>query len=123
MASGVATRPIADFEQYCQRLNQFVFRSGFIMKPVFAQAKTAPKRVIYAEGEDERILRATQVVVEEGLARPILVGRPAVVEARLERFGLSIRPGRDFALVNPEDDPALPRLRRRPISRPPAGAA
>ena len=63
------------------------------------------KRVIYAEGEDERILRATQVVVEEGLAQPILVGRPAVVEARLERFGLSIRPGRDFELVNPDDDP------------------
>ena len=105
MASGVATRPIADFEQYAQRLNQFVFRSGFIMKPVFAQAKAAPMRVVYAEGEDERILRATQVAVEEGLARPILVGRPAVVEARLERFGLSIRPGRDFTLVNPEDDP------------------
>ena len=82
-----------------------MFRSGFIMKPVFAQAKTAPMRVVYAEGEDERILRAAQVVVEEGLARPILVGRPAVVEARLERFGLSIRPGRDFELINPEDDP------------------
>ena len=82
-----------------------MFRSGFIMKPVFAQAKAALKRVIYAEGEDERILRATQVVVEEGLAQPILIGRPAVVEARLERFGLSIRPGRDFELINPEDDP------------------
>jgi malate dehydrogenase (oxaloacetate-decarboxylating)(NADP+) len=105
MASGVATRPIADFDQYLERLNRFVFRSGFIMKPVFTQAKAAPKRVVYAEGEDERILRATQVVVEEGLARPILVGRPAVVEARLARHGLSIRPGRDFELVNPEDDP------------------
>ena len=105
MASGVATRPITDFAAYEERLNRFVFRSGFIMKPVFAQAKTALKRVIYAEGEDERILRATQVVVEEGLAYPILIGRPAIVEARLERFGLSIRPGRDFELINPEDDP------------------
>jgi len=105
MASGVATRPIADFELYQSRLNGFVFRSGFVMKPVFAQAKTAPKRVVYAEGEDERILRAVQVVVEEGLAKPILVGRPAVVEARLSRYGLSIRPGQGFDLINPEDDP------------------
>jgi malate dehydrogenase (oxaloacetate-decarboxylating)(NADP+) len=105
MASGVATRPIADFEQYQARLNGFVFRSGFVMKPVFAQAKTAPKRVVYAEGEDERILRAVQVVAEEGLAKPILVGRPAIVETRLSRYGLSIRPGREFELINPEDDP------------------
>ncbi|MGE0751139.1 MAG: NADP-dependent malic enzyme [Variibacter sp.] len=103
--SGVATRPIGDFATYLERLNRFVFRSGFIMKPVFAQAKTAVKRIIYAEGEDERVLRATQVVVEEGLARPILVGRPSVVEARIDRFGLSLKPGRDFELVNPEDDP------------------
>ncbi len=103
--SGVATRPIGDFATYLERLNRFVFRSGFIMKPVFTQAKTALKRVIYAEGEDERILRATQVVVEEGLARPILVGRPAVVQTRIERFGLSLQPGRDFELINPEDDP------------------
>jgi malate dehydrogenase (oxaloacetate-decarboxylating)(NADP+) len=105
MTSGVATRPIADFEQYQARLNGFVFRSGFVMKPVFAQAKTAPKRVVYAEGEDERILRAVQVVAEEGLAKPILVGRPAIVETRLSRYGLSIRPGREFELINPEDDP------------------
>jgi malate dehydrogenase (oxaloacetate-decarboxylating)(NADP+) len=105
MDSGVATRPIADFATYAERLNRFVFRSGFIMKPVFARAKTAPKRIVYAEGEDERILRATQVVVEEALALPILVGRPAVIDARLARYGLSIRPGRDFALINPEDDP------------------
>jgi len=105
MDSGVATRPIADFATYAERLNRFVFRSGFIMKPVFAKAKTAPTRIVYAEGEDERILRATQVVVEEGLALPILVGRPAVIDARLARFGLSIRPGKDFALINPEDDP------------------
>ncbi len=105
MASGVATRPIADFDAYAERLNRFVFRSGFVMKPVFAAAKAAPLRVVYAEGEDERILRATQVIVEEGLARPILIGRPGVVEKRIERFGLSIRPERDFVLVNPESDP------------------
>jgi len=105
MDSGVARRPIKDFNQYQQRLNGFVFRSGFIMKPVFAKAKEGPQRVVYAEGEDERILRAVQVVVEEGLARPILVGRPSVIETRLKRFGLSIRPKQDFDLINPEDDP------------------
>jgi malate dehydrogenase (oxaloacetate-decarboxylating)(NADP+) len=105
MASGVATRPIADFATYAERLERFVFRSGFVMKPVFANCKNAPMRVVYAEGEDERVLRATQVVVEEGLAKPILVGRPAVVEKRLERFGLSIRPERDFVLINPDSDP------------------
>jgi malate dehydrogenase (oxaloacetate-decarboxylating)(NADP+) len=105
MASGVAARPITDFATYQERLNRFVFRSGFIMKPIFTQAKEQLKRVIYAEGEDERILRATQAVVEEGLAKPILIGRPAIVEARLERYGLAIRPGRDFELINPEDDP------------------
>ncbi|MEJ0077251.1 MAG: NADP-dependent malic enzyme [Alphaproteobacteria bacterium] len=103
--SGVAARPITDYATYEERLNRFVFRSGFIMKPVFAQAKEQMKRVIYAEGEDERILRATQVVVEEGLARPILIGRPAIVEARIKRFGLAIQPGRDFELINPDDDP------------------
>jgi malate dehydrogenase (oxaloacetate-decarboxylating)(NADP+) len=105
MESGVATRPIANFEDYQAQLDRFAFRSGLVMKPLFAKAKTQPMRVIYAEGEDERILRATQVVLEEKLARPILVGRPAVVEARIERFGLKIRPGHDFDLVNPEDDP------------------
>jgi malate dehydrogenase (oxaloacetate-decarboxylating)(NADP+) len=105
MKSGVATRPIADIARYRERLNAFVFRSGFIMKPLFATAKTDPKRVVYAEGEDERVLRATQVVVEEGLAKPILIGRPAVIEARLKRFGLAIRPGVDFALTNPQEDP------------------
>jgi malate dehydrogenase (oxaloacetate-decarboxylating)(NADP+) len=103
--SGAATRPFGDFEAYRERLNRFVFRSGFIMKPVFTRAKEDRKRVIYAEGEDERVLRATQVVVEEGLAQPILIGRPSVVETRLERYGLSIRPGRDFTLINPDDDP------------------
>ena len=105
MQSGVALRPIKDFEVYKEQLSRFVFRSGLIMKPVFAQAKTAPKRVIYADGEDERVLRAAQVSVEEAIARPILVGRPDVVKSRLERFGLSIRPGDDFDLINPQDDP------------------
>jgi malate dehydrogenase (oxaloacetate-decarboxylating)(NADP+) len=103
--SGVAMRPIDDFDAYQERLNRFVFRTGFIMKPVFTRAKVAPKRVVYAEGEDERILRATQVAVEEGIAQPILVGRPAVIEARLARLGLAIRPSKEFELINPEDDP------------------
>jgi malate dehydrogenase (oxaloacetate-decarboxylating)(NADP+) len=105
IASGVATRPIVDFDAYRERLSRFVFRSGFVMKPVFAAAKSAPRRVVYAEGEDERVLRATQVVVEEGLAHPMLVGRPGVIDKRIERFGLSIRPGRDFEIINPDDDP------------------
>eukprot|EP01037_Dinobryon_pediforme_P007728 gene7728-7789_t len=104
MDTGVARKPIEDFKAYNESLSRFVFRSGFIMKPLFEQAKLNPKRVIYADGEEERVLRAAQVVIEEGLAIPILIGRPQVVEARLERFGLSIRPGRDFELVNPEND-------------------
>ncbi len=105
MATGVAKSPIADMDAYRDRLSRFVFRSGFIMKPLFTQAKADPKRVVYAEGEDERVLRAAQVVLEERMAIPILIGRPAVVEARIKRFGLAIQPGRDFQLVNPEDDP------------------
>jgi malate dehydrogenase (oxaloacetate-decarboxylating)(NADP+) len=105
MDSGVATRPLEDLQAYADSLIRFVFRSGFIMKPLFEKAKAAPKRVIYAEGEDERVLRAVQAIVEEGIARPILIGRPSVVETRLKRFGLSVAAGRDFELVNPEDDP------------------
>src|SRR6516164_3554897 len=105
MDSGVATRPIKNFEEYAALLERFAFRSGLVMKPVFAKAKTQPVRVIYAEGEDERVLRATQQVLEERLAKPILVGRPSVVEVRIKRFGLSIKAGKDFDLVNPEDDP------------------
>ncbi len=105
MDSGVARKPITDMDAYRDQLSRFVFRSGFIMKPMFQKAKADPKRVIYAEGEDERVLRAAQVVLEEGMAIPILIGRPSVVEARIKRFGLSIKPGRDFELVNPEDDP------------------
>ncbi len=107
METGVATRPIEDMEAYLDRLNRFVFRSGLIMKPVFAAARAQArrKRVIYADGEDERVLRAAQVVLEEGIAAPILVGRPQVVETRLKRYGLKIRAGTDFELINPEDDP------------------
>ncbi|MEP1777170.1 MAG: NADP-dependent malic enzyme [Nitratireductor sp.] len=104
--SGVAARPIPDLDAYIDRLNRFVFRSGLVMKPVFSAARRATaKRVIYADGEDERVLRAAQVVVEEGIAQPILIGRPHVIEVRLQRHGLRIRPGADFDLVNPEDDP------------------
>ncbi|MGV3549949.1 NADP-dependent malic enzyme [Rhizobium sp.] len=104
--SGVAARPIADYEAYLDQLNRFVFRSGFLMKPIFAAAKTAQKkRVIFAEGEDERVLRAAQVLLEEQIATPILVGRPSIVETRLKRYGLRIRPGVDFELINPQDDP------------------
>src|SRR6202049_502017 len=105
MDTGVAKRPIADFTLYEETLSRFVFRSGFIMKPVIQAAKACPKRVIYAEGEDERVLRATQTVVEEGIAKPVLVGRPDVIETRIERFGLAVRPGKDFELVDPNDDP------------------
>src|ERR1700740_3079353 len=105
MDSGVATRPIKNFDEYTALLERFAFRSGLVMKPVFAKAKSQPVRVIYAEGEDERVLRAAQQVLEEKLAKPILVGRPSVVEARIKRFGLAIKAGRDFDLVNPEDDP------------------
>lgn len=107
MVTGVATRPIENMDAYLDRLNRFVFKSGLIMKPVFAaaRAQTIPKRVIYADGEDERVLRAVQVVIEEGIAIPILVGRPAVLETRLQRFGLRIRPGIDFEVINPEEDP------------------
>ena len=105
MGSGVATRPIDDLDTYRERLQQFVYQSGLIMKPVFAAAKGAPKRIAYCEGEDERVLRAAQVVVDEGMARPTLVGRPDVIEMRLKRHGLRLKPGRDFELVDPNDDP------------------
>ena len=105
MDSGVATRPIEDFDAYHERLCRFVFRSGMLMKPVFEQAGRDPRRVAYAEGEDERVLRAAQAVVDDGLVRPILIGRTDVVGRRIEDLGLRIRPGKEFELVNPEDDP------------------
>ncbi len=105
MESGVAMRPIADFEAYRTKLTNYVYSSGLLMKPIFDVAKKSPKRIVYAEGEDERVLRAAQVVVDEKLAYPILVGRPAVLERRIERFGLRIKPGVDFEMINPESDP------------------
>jgi malate dehydrogenase (oxaloacetate-decarboxylating)(NADP+) len=105
MDSGVATRPIDDFDAYRAQLEQFVYHSGNFMKPIFSAAKRGEtRRIVYAEGEDERVLRAVQGVVDERLAKPTLVGRPAVIERRIERFGLRIRPGRDFEVVNPEWD-------------------
>ena len=105
MDSGVAERPIADMSAYREQLAGFVYQSNMLMKPVFDAAKRAPKRLVYAEGEDMRVLHAVQTVVDEGLAYPILVGRPAVVEQRIAKLGLRIRPGVDFELVNPESDP------------------
>ncbi len=105
MDSGVATRPIDDFDAYRTKLTSFVYHSGLLMKPIFSLAKQAPKRIVYAEGEDERVLRAVQVVVDEGLAQPILVGRPAVLARRIERFGLRLRPDVDFQTINPDSDP------------------
>ena len=104
MKSGVATRPV-DLEQYRDRLSQWVFRTGLMMKPVFDRARVNRQRVVYAEGEEENVLRAVQTVVDEGLATPILVGRPAVIERRIERLGLRIRPGVDVEITNIDDDP------------------
>ena len=105
MESGVATRPIADFDAYRQRLTQFVFRSGLAMKPVFERARADPKRVVYADGEDERVLRAAQQVCDDGIARPILIGRRDVVMRRIQKLNLRLVLERDCALVDPEDDP------------------
>jgi malate dehydrogenase (oxaloacetate-decarboxylating)(NADP+) len=105
--SGVAARPIKDIQAYVDRLQQFVYRSGTFMKPIFAVAKKAPaakKRIVFAEGEEERVLRAVQVVVDETLAKPILVGRPAVLQQRIQKFGLRLRPDIDFEVINPEFD-------------------
>ncbi|MCC7080664.1 MAG: NADP-dependent malic enzyme [Burkholderiales bacterium] len=104
MASGVATRPIEDLDAYRDRLMQFVWQSGLIMRPVFVAAKQAPKRIAYCEGEDERVLRAAQEVLNEGLARITLIGRPEVIEARIQRLGLRLCSGVDFDLVNPDSD-------------------
>ncbi len=105
--SGVAARPIKDMAAYCDRLQQFVYHSGTFMKPIFQVAKAAPpekKRIVFAEGEEERVLRAVQVVVDEQLAKPILVGRPAVLVQRIAHFGLRLKPDVDFTVINPEYD-------------------
>ncbi len=105
MDSNVATRPIKNFEIYTEKLTNFVYQSGFLMKPVFTAAKAANRKVIYSEGEDERVLRAVQVVVDEKLAAPVLIGRPDVIKMRIEKAGLRIQPGTHFEIVNPESDP------------------
>ena len=105
MDSGVATRPIEDFAAYRQRLSQFVFRSGLAMKPVFDHARADPKRLVYAEGEDERVLRAVQQALENGLVKPIIVGRREVVRRRIEKLNLRLQLDKDVALVDPESDP------------------
>ncbi len=105
MDSGVAARPIADFDAYTQRLREFVYRSGTVMKPIFDRAMAAPKRVVFAEGEEARVLRAVQIAVDDGLAHPILIGRRAVVRQRIERLGLRLRLDEDVELCDPEDDP------------------
>jgi len=107
MLSGVAQRPIEDMDAYRQHLQQFVYHSGTLMKPIFSAARKVPmenKRIIFAEGEEERVLRAVQIVVDEKLASPLLIGRPAVIAHRIERFGLRLREGVDFTVVNPEHD-------------------
>jgi malate dehydrogenase (oxaloacetate-decarboxylating)(NADP+) len=105
MDSGVATRPIEDFDAYLEKLNRFVFRSGMLMKPIFERAKRHPKRLVYTEGESRRVLRAVQIVVDEGLARPVLIGRPDVIADRVKKLGLRLKVERDFDLCNPQDDP------------------
>jgi malate dehydrogenase (oxaloacetate-decarboxylating)(NADP+) len=103
--SGVATRPITDYEAYHQSLTRFVYQTGMIMRPVFQAAKSSSrKRVVYAEGEDERVLRAAQLAIEDGLATPILIGRPAVIEARIAKAGLRMKLGQEVECVNPESD-------------------
>ena len=104
MESGVATHPIADFEAYQQQLQQFVYHSGFLMKPVVEAAKAAPKRIVLAEGEDSRTLHAVQILLDEKIAELTLIGRPQVIEKRIERMGLRLKIGRDFEVINPEQD-------------------
>ena len=108
MDSGVATRPIADFDEYRRKLAAFVFRSGQIMRPVFEKARLDPKRVVYAEGEDPRILRAVQIAVDDGLAQPTLIGRRTVIEGHCDALGLRIELGGDVQLVDPQDDSRIP---------------
>ncbi|UWR50270.1 NADP-dependent malic enzyme [Phaeobacter inhibens] len=105
MESGVAQRPIDDLAAYRAKLNQTVFKSALLMKPVFEAAKAAARRIVFTEGEDERVLRTAQGILEETTETPILIGRPEVIETRCERLGLRIRPGTDFQIVNPENDP------------------
>ncbi len=103
--TGVATRPVDDMQAYKAALDGSVFKSAMIMRPVFEAARTVTRQIVFAEGEDERVLRASQAIMEETTDTPILIGRPEVIAARCERAGLKIRPGVDFSIVNPQDDP------------------
>ncbi|MBS0125093.1 NADP-dependent malic enzyme [Thetidibacter halocola] len=105
MESGVAMRPLDDLAAYKRKLDASVYKSALLMRPVFEAAATASRRIVFAEGEDERVLRAAQAILEETTEKPILIGRPEVIEARCERYGLTVRPVRDFEIVNPENDP------------------
>ena len=105
MESGVARRPIADLDAYREKLSQFVYRSAFVMKPVFDQARANPKRVAFAEGEDQRVLFAVKALLDDNLVKPILVGRPAVISQRVRKLGLGFVPGQHCEVINPEDDP------------------
>jgi malate dehydrogenase (oxaloacetate-decarboxylating)(NADP+) len=105
METGVATRPIEDLEAYRRKLDGSVFKSALLMRPIFLSARASPRRIVFAEGEDERVLRASQAILEETVERPTLIGRPEVIEQRLERAGLTIRLGQDVEFVNPENDP------------------
>ena len=108
MATGVATRPIADLDAYRDHLTEFVFKSGLVMKPIFAMAKHYPKRLAYAEGENRRVLQAAQQAIDEGIAYPILVGRPKVIANRIQELSLRMRPEQDFGLINILEDPRFP---------------
>lgn len=105
MDTGVATRPIADFTAYIDKLTEFVYKTNLFMKPIFSQARSEPKRVVLAEGEEARVLHATQELITLGLAKPILIGRPGVIEMRIQKLGLQIKAGVDFEIVNNESDP------------------
>jgi malate dehydrogenase (oxaloacetate-decarboxylating)(NADP+) len=105
MDTGIATRPMADMGAYREKLMQFIFRTGLLMKPVFDRARSDLKRVVFAEGEEENVLRAVQVIVDEGFARPILIGRPAIIERRIERMGLRVKLGTDVEVTNLDNDP------------------
>jgi malate dehydrogenase (oxaloacetate-decarboxylating)(NADP+) len=113
MESGVATRPIKNFEAYSEQLSRFVFRSGILMKPVFNKARQEPKRLVMAEGESHRVIRATQMLVDNGMAQPILIGRPEIISQRIKRLGLRLEINKDFEIVNPESDPRYEKYWRR----------
>jgi len=113
MDSGIATRPLPDMDAYKEKLQQFIFRTGLLMKPIFERARSEQKRVAFAEGEEETVLRAVQTIVDERLARPILIGRPAIIERRLAKLGLRLEAGRDFDVTNIDDDPRFNRYWQR----------